>query len=141
MQTSWRPFIPTDGVGLIAMRILIVFPVEIPPSVAFLSLLFSLPPSDASLIPRSISKDLTAPIESSAFARSASSLSKTGSPRFFGGLFTSISTNPPDESPFLGFLHVVFEEILVVFGKIILAIAPPSTLPIVSRPDARPPPL
>ena len=83
-----------DGVGLMAARKQTVLPSLIPPSVppewlvCFANCpfwmqnasLFSVPFAFAAANPSPISKPLTAPTESTAWASRASSLSKTGSP-------------------------------------------------------------
>ena len=102
-----------DGVGLTAARNTMLLPSLMPPKtppawlVFFVSFpsfmtklsLFSLPVIFAASKPLPISKPLTAPIESIAFPREASSLSNTGSP--IPGIMpsTTHSMIPPIESP------------------------------------------
>ena len=65
--------------------------------------LFWAPVASATAIPSPISTALTAPIDIMAFARQASSLSKTGSPAPAGIPETRHSTDPPEE--FFSLMH------------------------------------
>ena len=133
MIGSWRPLIlmsisspdlftvccvdAIEGVGLIAARKMRGDPSLIPPSVppewfvAFFTCPFSMtkesllvsPVASAATKPSPISNPLTAPIDTIALARFASSFSKTGSPRPTGRPFTMHSTIPPEE--FCSFKH------------------------------------
>ena len=102
------------AVGLKATRITIGSPLLIPPwmppellvavcklpsPVARKASLCSLPSSWVPAKPEPISKPLVAGKDITAFARSASSLSKTGMPIPTGGLLTTHSITPPQESP------------------------------------------
>ncbi len=98
-----------EGIGLTATRITISSPLDMPariPPALFvekprgvMESLFSEPFMAAALKPEPISTPLTAPMLIRAFARSASSLSNTGSPKPCGIPFARISTTPPIESP------------------------------------------
>ncbi len=98
-----------DEVGFTATRKTISWPVEMPPSIPPVRLvanpcrvsssLCSEPDISAALNPAPNSIPLVAPMERIALARSASSLSKTGSPRPAGTPVTRHSTTPPTLSP------------------------------------------
>ena len=103
------------GTGFTAILKVIWFPLEIPPRIppalfvsktgipfsACILSLFWLPVRSAAANPAPNSIPFTAPIESIAFASSASSLSKTGSPSPAGQPFITHSTIPPALSQFL----------------------------------------
>ena len=131
MTGSWRPlmiisvFSPSlvtvdcgcemDGVGFTAARKMILLPSLIPPrtppawlvslvilpSFVWKESLLILPFVSAALKPSPISKPLTAPMDSIALARLASSFSNTVSPIPTGIPVTTHSMMPPEESWFL----------------------------------------
>ncbi len=98
-----------DGIGFTAALTTRSSPFEIPASMPPELLLkkppgtkgslFSDPNSSAARKPAPISTPFTAPMDISPLARSASSLSKTGSPRPGGTPAAKTSTIPPTESP------------------------------------------
>jgi len=105
--------LPMEGVGLTAIRQTMGSPVDMPPKMPPARLLsnttrsschsrgsfISLPLSPAHSLPAPISTAFTAPMPIRARARSASSLSNTGSPRPGGTPSAIISTTPPRLSP------------------------------------------
>ena len=173
-----------EGVGLKPALIRMVLPSLIPPRIPPLWLLpfrklpskegesfssrknaslFSEPRLLDTSMPSPISTDFTAPMDITAFAREASSLSKTGSPMPAGSPSTRHSTTPPAESPCSLKERIFCSAKSSAFCRssvrempassmtlartetpssksIFLAMAPAATLAMVSLPEERPPP-